>query len=76
GCKRVQRRRLFSSRHGSQYFEVRVTLDSGPQLVPTKGEAAQARVGEEMAKALADVQSRSTTTIKDGKKDEAKNCTV
>ncbi|KAF1922380.1 uncharacterized protein M421DRAFT_10594 [Didymella exigua CBS 183.55] len=50
GCKRVHCQQLFGSWHGSQYFEVRHNLDSSLQPVPTEGEAAWARVGEEMAK--------------------------
>ncbi|KAL1640735.1 hypothetical protein SLS61_010230 [Didymella pomorum] len=71
GCKRVHCQRLFGSRHGSQYFEVRHTPDSGPQPVPIEGEAAWARVGEEMAKTWANVEDRAKTTIEDGEKDEA-----
>ncbi|RYO26416.1 hypothetical protein AA0113_g12493 [Alternaria arborescens] len=71
GCERVYCQRLFGSRHGSQYFEVRHTPDSGPQPVPTEGEAAWARVGEEMAKTWANVENRARTTIQDGEKDEA-----
>jgi superfamily II DNA helicase RecQ len=71
GCKRVHCQRLFGSRHGSQYFEVCHTPDSGPQPVPTEGEAAWARVGEEMAKTWASVENRVKRTIQDGEKDEA-----
>ncbi|OAL42729.1 hypothetical protein IQ07DRAFT_616828 [Pyrenochaeta sp. DS3sAY3a] len=53
GCKPVHCQRLFGSRHGSQYFEVHHVQDHSPQPVPTEGEAAWARVGEEMAEAWA-----------------------
>lgn len=71
GCKRVHCQRLFGSRHGSQYFEVRVTPDSGPRPIPTEGEAAWARVREEVAKTWDNVQRKARTTIQDGERDEA-----
>jgi len=49
---------------------VQHTPESGPQPVPTEGEAAWARVGEEMAKAWANVEERAKTSIQDGEKDE------
>ena len=63
GYKRVHCQRLFGSRRGSQYFEVRHTPDSGLQPVPIEGEAAWARVGEEMAKTWANVENWARTTI-------------
>jgi superfamily II DNA or RNA helicase len=32
--------RLFSSRHGSQYFQVHGPSDDSPNIVPVDGEAA------------------------------------
>ena len=69
GCKNVHCQRLFGSRHGSQYFEVHYTPDSDSQTVP-KGNAAWARVGEQMAKAWANVETRAQNTIQAGEKDE------
>ncbi|KAI0616127.1 DUF3505 domain-containing protein, partial [Pyrenophora tritici-repentis] len=64
--------RLFSSRHGSQYFEVQAPSQDGegPEIVPVDGAAAWARVGEQMAKAWADIEKRAQTTIQDGERDE------
>src|SRR6185369_1205307 len=68
GCKRVHCQRFFSSRHGSQYFEVQQSgegQENGPQPVPVDGEAAWAEVGKEMAKAWAHIQKRAETTIQE-----------
>ncbi|KAG9375668.1 hypothetical protein A1F94_013724 [Pyrenophora tritici-repentis] len=64
--------RLFSSRHGSQYFEVQAPSQDGegPEIVPVDGAAAWARVGEQMAKAWADIEKRAQTTIQEGERDE------
>jgi hypothetical protein len=54
GCRQVHCQRIFASRHGSQYFEVRAPAEGqedGPQPVPTDGDAAWACVGREMAEA-------------------------
>ena len=70
--KRVQCQRLFGSRHGSQYFEVRkVPEPIQQQPEPTEGDAAWTRVGIEMDKAWAEVKSQAMLTIQDGEKDEA-----
>lgn len=69
--KRVYCQRLFGSRHGSQYFEVRNVPEAVQQPVPVEGDAAWTRVGIEMAKAWANVQNLAMTTIQDGEKDEA-----
>jgi hypothetical protein len=54
GCRQVHCQRIFASRHGSQYFEVRTPAEGqedGPQPVPIDGDAAWARMGREMAEA-------------------------
>ncbi|KAG9378476.1 hypothetical protein A1F94_011592 [Pyrenophora tritici-repentis] len=68
----VHCQRLFSSRHGSQYFEVQAPSQDGegPEIVPVDGAAAWARVGEQMAKAWADIEKRAQTTIQEGERDE------
>ncbi|KAI1522050.1 hypothetical protein PtrSN002B_012263 [Pyrenophora tritici-repentis] len=72
GYRLVHCQRLFSSRHGSQYFEVQAPSQDGegPEIVPVDGAAAWARVGEQMAKAWADIEKRAQTTIQEGERDE------
>ncbi|KAG9382315.1 DUF3505 domain containing protein [Pyrenophora tritici-repentis] len=41
-----------------------------PEIVPVDGAAAWARVGEQMAKAWADIEKRAQTTIQEGERDE------
>jgi hypothetical protein len=67
----VHCQRLFSSRHGSQYFEVQPPDDdNNPGVVPVDGDAAWARVGEAMAKAWERVEKRAISTIQAGERDE------
>jgi hypothetical protein len=73
GCRQVHCQRIFPSRHGSQYFEVRAPAEGqedGPQPVPTDGDAAWARVGREMAEAWTNIEKWARTTIQDGERDE------
>jgi hypothetical protein len=72
GYRLVQCQRLFGSRHGSQYFEVQAPSQDGegPSTVPVSGEAAWARVGEQIAKAWENVEKRENKTIQEGEKDE------
>ncbi|KAK1911247.1 hypothetical protein P3342_011849 [Pyrenophora teres f. teres] len=72
GYRLVHCQRLFSSRHGSQYFEVQAPSQDGegPEIVPVDGAAAWARVGEQMAKAWTDIEKRAQTTIQEGERDE------
>jgi hypothetical protein len=65
----VHCQRLFSSRYGSQYFQVHQPDDNGPDIVPD-GNAAWAQVGEHMAKAWANVEAQAQNTIQAGEKDE------
>ena len=69
--RRVYCQRLFGSRHGSQYFEVRNVPKTSQLPVPTEDDAAWAQVGLEMAKVWREVESRAIDTIQDGEKDEA-----
>lgn len=73
GYRQVYCQRFFTSRNGSQYFEVRPPttkgqLDQGP--VPANGEAAWARVGKQMAAAWGKVEERAKKTIVNGEADE------
>ena len=70
GYTNVHCQRLFGSRHGSQYFEVHQPDNDGPDVVPVDGDAAWAQVGEQMAKAWANVETRAQNTIQTGEKDE------
>jgi uncharacterized C2H2 Zn-finger protein len=73
GCKQVYCQRFFSSRHGSQYFEVRPTTQGqpdAPRVVPVDSNAAWAQVGEQMTKAWENMEKRAQNTIQDGEKDE------
>jgi hypothetical protein len=53
---------------GSQYFQVQPGED-GPDVVPN-GDAAWAQVGEQMAKAWANVETRAQNTIQAGERNE------
>jgi hypothetical protein len=44
---------------GSQYFQAQQPNEEGRDVVPVDGDAAWARVGEEMAKAWANVETRA-----------------
>lgn len=73
GARAVACQRFFSSRHGSQYFEVRQPVEGQrgqPEPVPVDSEAAWAEVGKGMAEAWANVERRAIVTIQDGEKDE------
>jgi hypothetical protein len=48
---------------GSQYFQVQQPDEDGPDVVPIDGNAAWAQVGEQMAKAWANVETRAQNTI-------------
>ena len=54
---------------GSQYFQVYQPDNDGPDVVPD-GDAAWAQVGEQMAKAWANVETLAQNTIQAGEKDE------
>jgi RecQ family ATP-dependent DNA helicase len=69
GYQTVHCQRLLVQGPGSQYFEVHEPGDDDPDVVPD-GDAAWARVGEQMAKAWANVESRAQTTIQEGERDE------
>ena len=72
GYRLVHCQRLFGSRYGSQYFEVQLPSQNqeGSSTVPTDGDAAWARVGEQMAKAWENIEKRANKTIQEGEKDE------
>jgi hypothetical protein len=73
GYTRVYCQRLFSSRHGSQYFQVHAPNEGSadsPDTVPVNRQAAWARVGEQMARAWENVEKRAQNTIQDGERDE------
>jgi hypothetical protein len=55
---------------GSQYFQVHQPDDDSPDVVPVGGDAAWAQVGEQMAKAWANVKTLAQNTIQTGEKDE------
>jgi RecQ family ATP-dependent DNA helicase len=44
--------------------------DDGPDVVPVDGDAAWTRVGEQMAKAWASIETRAQNTIQEGERDE------
>ncbi|PVH96324.1 hypothetical protein DM02DRAFT_687969, partial [Periconia macrospinosa] len=69
GSQTVHCQRLLVQGQGSQYFEVHQPSNDGPDVVPD-GAAAWARVGEQIAKAWANVESRAQTTIQEGERDE------
>jgi hypothetical protein len=54
---------------GSQYFKVEQPDDSGPDVVPD-GDAAWAQVGEQIAKAWANIKMQTQNTIQEGERDE------
>jgi hypothetical protein len=54
---------------GSQYFQVYQPGEEGLDVVPD-GDAAWAQVGEQMAKACANVETLAQNTIQAGEKDE------
>jgi hypothetical protein len=58
--------RLLVQGQGSQYFEVQQPSED----VPIDGDAAWARVGEQMARVWANVETRARNTIQTGEKDE------
>ena len=73
GFKRVHCQRFFGSRHGSQYFEVQSFVEgqsNQPHPVPVDSNTAWVRVGEQMAKAWAHVETQVQNTIQAGEKDE------
>jgi hypothetical protein len=55
---------------GSRYFQVYQPDDENPNVVPVGGDAAWAQVGEQMAKAWANVEKLAQNTIQAGEKDE------
>ncbi|KAG9193950.1 hypothetical protein G6011_03985 [Alternaria panax] len=69
-CKTVHCQRLLVQGQGSQYFEVHQPGDDGPEAEPINGDAAWAQVGEQMAKAWANVETRTQNTIQEGERDE------
>jgi hypothetical protein len=70
GYMRVHCQQLFGSRYGSQYFQVHKPANDGPDVVPVDGDAAWAQVGEQIAKAWANVETRAQNTIQEGERDE------
>jgi hypothetical protein len=70
GYKQVYCQRLFSSRHGAQYFQVQQPDNNGPDVVLVNRDAAWAQVGKQMAKAWANVKTRAQNTIQEGERDE------
>jgi hypothetical protein len=68
--KTVYCQRLLVQGQGSQYFQVHQPDDEGPEVVPVDGDAAWARIGEQMAKAWANVETLAQNTIQAGEKDE------
>lgn len=72
GYKQVYCQRFFSSRHGSQYFEVQLPIEGqqNPEPVPIDSEVAWAQVGRQMADVWENIKKRATTTIENGEKDE------
>jgi hypothetical protein len=68
-CKTVHCQRLLVQGQGSQYFQVQQPGEDGPDVVPD-GNAAWAQVGEQMAKAWANVETLAQNTIQAGEKDE------
>ncbi|KAF3032558.1 hypothetical protein E8E12_001438 [Didymella heteroderae] len=68
-CKKVHCQRLLVQGQGSQYFEVHQPGQDGPGVVPD-GDAAWAQVGEQMARAWANVETRAQNTIQAGETDE------
>ncbi len=69
-CKNIHCQRLLVQGQGSQYFEVHQPGDSSPDVVPVNGDAAWAQVGEEMARAWANIETRAQNTIQEGERDE------
>ena len=69
-CETVHCQRLLVQGQGSQYFEVHQPGNDGPEAVPIDGDAAWAQVGEQMAKAWANVETRTQNTIQEGERDE------
>ena len=69
-CERVHCQRLLVQGQGSQYFPVHPPDENGPEVVPVDGNAAWAQVGEQMAKAWANVEMRAQNTIQAGERDE------
>jgi hypothetical protein len=69
-CKTVHCQRLLVQGQGSQYFQVHPPDVDGPEVVPIDGEAAWAKVGEQMAKAWANVETRAQNTIQEVEQDE------
>jgi superfamily II DNA helicase RecQ len=73
GCRQVYCQRFFTSRNGSQYFEVKPPVEDqgySPEPVPVNSEVAWARVGKQMADAWENIKKRAHTTIENGEKDE------
>ena len=69
-CKTVHCQRLLVQGQGSQYFEIQQSDEDCPDAVPIDGNAAWTQVGEQMAKAWANVETRTQNTIQAGEKDE------
>ena len=69
-CKTVNCQRLLVQGQGSQYFQVQQPSEDGPEAVPINGNVAWAQVGEQMAKAWANVETRAQNSIQAGEKDE------
>ncbi|KAK5011506.1 hypothetical protein LTR28_001223, partial [Elasticomyces elasticus] len=71
--KRVQCQRFFSSRHGSQYFEVRQLEEARAGEVHSTaadGEALWARLRGKATSRWTEVEKKARTTIEEGEKDE------
>ncbi|KAL1643247.1 hypothetical protein SLS61_009346 [Didymella pomorum] len=68
--KNVHCQRLLVQGHSKQYFEVHQPGDGGPDVVTVDSDAAWALVGEQMARAWANVETRAENTIQQGEKDE------
>jgi hypothetical protein len=69
-CKTVHCQQLLVPGQGSQYFQVYQPDGDDLGVVPIDGEAAWAQIGEQMAKAWANVETRAQNTIQEGERDE------
>jgi hypothetical protein len=70
GYTTVHCQRLLVQGQGSRYFQVQQPDDEGLEVVPIDSDAAWAQVGEQMAKAWANVKTLAQNTIQAGEKDE------
>lgn len=60
-CKTVHCQRLMVQGQGLRFFEIQQPGENGPDVVPD-GDTAWAQVGEQMAKALADIETQTQET--------------